>query len=334
MRCSRTNNHTTREAACTCIAELASKIDAEAVRPHAPVMLRTLITCLRDDSWPVSHPTPKDQQFQVTNPCDSGLHLASHLSWRPATGSQKAHKCRLRDSCCMQVRDAALLASGKCAASFPEECRASLPELYKLWTRHLDDNIPSVRADAAAALGDALQAYKQELLEQLLPLIRQELLALYMLPLNSPCVIKPSHTHRRILLMMVQVIMPVRHSSCQEGPKCHWGCPGMCSLVRRIMLPRAREQHTSSVSNKPGEGVQLPTAMPGSLPGTRVVSAEQSQPDQGGLFKDTGLVQSKDTGGVGVTQHHLHPRVASLLHIENSPRTDICHACTGNFVSC
>ena len=179
MRCSRTNNHTTREAACTCIAELASKIDAEAVRPHAPVMLRTLITCLRDDSWPVSHPTPKDQQFQVTNPCGSGLHLASHLSWRPATGSQKAHKCRLRDSCCMQVRDAALLATGKCAASFPEECRASLLELYKLWTGHLDDNIPSVRADAAAALGDALQAYKQELLEQLLPLIRQEL----------PCVI-------------------------------------------------------------------------------------------------------------------------------------------------
>ena len=55
VRCSRTNNHTTREAACTCIAELVTKIDAEAVRPHVAVMLRTLITCLRDDSWPVSH---------------------------------------------------------------------------------------------------------------------------------------------------------------------------------------------------------------------------------------------------------------------------------------
>ena len=81
---------------------------------------------------------------------------------------KSSHDC----SCGMQVRDAALLASGKCAASFPEECRGSLSELYKLWTGHLDDNIPSVRADAAAALGDALQAYKQELLEQLLPLIR------------------------------------------------------------------------------------------------------------------------------------------------------------------
>lgn len=54
-RCSRTNNHTVREAACTCIAELASKIDPDAVRPHVPAMLRTLITCLRDDSWPVCH---------------------------------------------------------------------------------------------------------------------------------------------------------------------------------------------------------------------------------------------------------------------------------------
>ncbi len=53
VRCSRTNNHTVRESACTCLAELAAKIDAEAVRPHVPIMLRTLITCLRDDSWPV-----------------------------------------------------------------------------------------------------------------------------------------------------------------------------------------------------------------------------------------------------------------------------------------
>ena len=71
-----------------------------------------------------------------------------------------------------QVRDAALVAAGKCAAAFPEECRAVLPELLKLWTAHLDDNIPSVRANAAAALGDALRAYKQELLDQILPLIR------------------------------------------------------------------------------------------------------------------------------------------------------------------
>ena len=53
MRCARTNNHTVREAACACIAELAAKMGADAVAPHVPAMLRTLLTCLRDDSWPV-----------------------------------------------------------------------------------------------------------------------------------------------------------------------------------------------------------------------------------------------------------------------------------------
>ena len=72
----------------------------------------------------------------------------------------------------IKVRDAALLASGKCARSFPEECRGSLPELFCLWTAHLDDNIYSVRADAAIALGDALRAYGLELLDMLLPLLR------------------------------------------------------------------------------------------------------------------------------------------------------------------
>ena len=72
----------------------------------------------------------------------------------------------------LQVRDAALVAAGKCAAAFPGECRAALPELTRLWAAHLDDNIPSVRANAAAALGDALRAYEQELLDQILPLIR------------------------------------------------------------------------------------------------------------------------------------------------------------------
>ena len=78
--------------------------------------------------------------------------------------------------------------------------------------------------------------------------------------------------------------------------------------------------------------MQLPTAMPGALPGTRVVSAEQRAPDQGGLFKDTGLVQSKDTGGVGTAQ--LHPCIAEfcVFHFENSSRTILksymCRSCS------
>ena len=52
-RCAHTNNHTTREAACACLAEVVSRAAPEAVRSRMPRILRTLLTCLRDDSWPV-----------------------------------------------------------------------------------------------------------------------------------------------------------------------------------------------------------------------------------------------------------------------------------------
>ena len=53
-RCARTNNHTTREAACTCWGELAAKIEPGAVRPFLPRMLRSLAAALKDDTWNVS----------------------------------------------------------------------------------------------------------------------------------------------------------------------------------------------------------------------------------------------------------------------------------------
>ena len=53
VRCARTNNHTVREAACACVGELAAKVPRGAVAPQVPRMLRLLVTCLRDDSWPV-----------------------------------------------------------------------------------------------------------------------------------------------------------------------------------------------------------------------------------------------------------------------------------------
>ncbi len=71
-----------------------------------------------------------------------------------------------------QVRDRALLAAGSCALAFPAECTPFLPDLYRLWMASLDDNIYSVREDAAVALGDAVRAYKQEALHKLLPWLR------------------------------------------------------------------------------------------------------------------------------------------------------------------
>ncbi|XP_076321586.1 uncharacterized protein LOC143231011 [Tachypleus tridentatus] len=47
------DNHAVREAACACIAELASKIKRQAVGPHVQKLLQTLVICFQDDSWPV-----------------------------------------------------------------------------------------------------------------------------------------------------------------------------------------------------------------------------------------------------------------------------------------
>ncbi|XP_071962564.1 uncharacterized protein [Antedon mediterranea] len=47
------DNHAVREAACACIAELGSKIDKEVVRPHVEELLKALLDCFRDESWPV-----------------------------------------------------------------------------------------------------------------------------------------------------------------------------------------------------------------------------------------------------------------------------------------
>lgn len=47
------DNHAVREAACACIAELASKVDQEATKPFVSDLLQTLLDCFGDDSWPV-----------------------------------------------------------------------------------------------------------------------------------------------------------------------------------------------------------------------------------------------------------------------------------------
>ena len=53
VRCAKTNNHTVREAACACLAELFVKIDREAVKPYLQFIQRTLFRAFKDDSWTV-----------------------------------------------------------------------------------------------------------------------------------------------------------------------------------------------------------------------------------------------------------------------------------------
>lgn len=99
--CSKGSNHAVREAACACMAEVLCKVDA--AEAHAPRLLRALVLCFKDASWP--------------------------------------------------VRAAACEACGRCIAARPAACASALPELYVLFEAHLSDNVPSVRQDAAVALG-------------------------------------------------------------------------------------------------------------------------------------------------------------------------------------
>lgn len=71
-----------------------------------------------------------------------------------------------------QVRSAAALAAGRCAAAFPAEAAPWRPELWPLLRGLLDENVPSVREDGAAALADAARAWGPALLDLLLPALR------------------------------------------------------------------------------------------------------------------------------------------------------------------
>ena len=50
---SEADNHAVREAACACIAELATKVGSDPVKVHVPKLLEGLLVCFQDDSWPV-----------------------------------------------------------------------------------------------------------------------------------------------------------------------------------------------------------------------------------------------------------------------------------------
>ena len=71
-----------------------------------------------------------------------------------------------------QVRSAAALAAGRCAAAFPAESEPWRSELWPLLRGLLDDNVPSVRGDAAVALADAVRAWGAPMLDLLLPALR------------------------------------------------------------------------------------------------------------------------------------------------------------------
>ena len=70
------------------------------------------------------------------------------------------------------MRSAAALAAGRCAAAFPAEAEPWRAELWPLLRGALDDNVPSVRGEAAVALADAVRAWGSPMLDLLLPALR------------------------------------------------------------------------------------------------------------------------------------------------------------------
>ncbi|KAJ0392787.1 hypothetical protein P43SY_010594 [Pythium insidiosum] len=69
-------SHCVREAACHCIAELATKVDAAAVRPHVPRLLDALLYSFRDSSWLVRDAAClASSQFVVAFPEESRVVL-------------------------------------------------------------------------------------------------------------------------------------------------------------------------------------------------------------------------------------------------------------------
>ncbi len=63
-------NHEVREAACEGFAELVAKIDAAAVRPLLPQILRCLLAATKDGSWPVRNALCDRKTSAITSRLD------------------------------------------------------------------------------------------------------------------------------------------------------------------------------------------------------------------------------------------------------------------------
>ena len=70
------------------------------------------------------------------------------------------------------VRDTACVASGSFVRAFPAECAASKDELLRLFLGNLQDPIASVRQGAALAVANAVVAYPDELLPQVVEKVK------------------------------------------------------------------------------------------------------------------------------------------------------------------
>eukprot|EP00927_Polykrikos_kofoidii_P042285 TRINITY_DN3615_c0_g1_i1.p1 TRINITY_DN3615_c0_g1~~TRINITY_DN3615_c0_g1_i1.p1 ORF type:complete len:827 (-),score=154.80 TRINITY_DN3615_c0_g1_i1:44-2455(-) len=126
-------NHAVREAACNCISELAARV---AGTPQEPSPFR-------------EHFTPP----RIETLMDTLMAAFQDESW--------------------PVRDIASTAVGHFVRSFPSECAKHRSLLLELWFEQIQDNIPSLRSNGAAALCGVIVGPWSDLWEDVLIRLRE-----------------------------------------------------------------------------------------------------------------------------------------------------------------
>jgi len=159
------------------------------------------------------------------------------------------------------VRDEACLACGIFCLAYPEECEPELPTLFCRWSEQITDQIWSVREDAAFALGDAIEAYGQTLLEKAMQILKKDLSSAKSEPAMSREEYKrrqndiDSHTNSQ--LYSCGSLAPklrkggagrIGCSSCDvTRPKAPWEATDGCIYLIRELIERFSNPNTSGI---------------------------------------------------------------------------------------
>lgn len=134
--------------------------------PFVPRLLRALLMCFKDASWPV-----RDAACLACGRCVTAFPEESREVLEVRRGGVGGGGREAVD-CCGPFWSPAVASSLRPALPSPPSLPPSHPplqELYALWFAHLWDNIYSVRQDSATALGNAVRAYGDEAVARILP---------------------------------------------------------------------------------------------------------------------------------------------------------------------
>mmetsp|Transcript_21650 Transcript_21650/g.42521 ORF Transcript_21650/g.42521 Transcript_21650/m.42521 type:complete len:703 (-) Transcript_21650:103-2211(-) len=131
------DNHGVREAACHSIAELSSKIPHDVLSPYVDILLKALLDCFRDDSWPVRDAAcVSSGDFVLGYPEECRPRIEEFFTlWFN----------HLSDNI-WSVREDAAVALGNAARAYPEEGIARIMEKLPALLERVHDEVPPAEA--------------------------------------------------------------------------------------------------------------------------------------------------------------------------------------------